>query len=57
VFLEKELGKKGICSTAYTKQVLDSVIRRYYDSLTPKQQAEFIFTEDGAKVHKVRARL
>jgi hypothetical protein len=53
----KEPSKKGICSTAYTNQVLNKVISPYYDSLTPAQQEEFIFMEDGAKVHQGQARL
>ena len=57
VFLVKEHGKKGICSTVYLNQVLKAVIFPYYDSLTPEQQAEFIYMEDGAKVHKGKARL
>jgi len=57
IFLEREEGRKGICSTAYTKQVLDTVIGLYYDSLSPDQKEKFIFIEDGAKVHKGAARL
>jgi hypothetical protein len=57
VFLVKEPGRKGICSTAYLNQVLEAVFFHYYDSLTPEQKAEFIFMEDGAKVHKGAARL
>jgi hypothetical protein len=57
IFLTKEEGKKGICSTAYTNQILEGVISLYYDSLTPRQQKEFIFIEDGAKVHQGKARL
>jgi len=41
----------------YLNQVLKAVIFPYYDSLTPEQQAEFIYIEDGAKVHKGKARL
>jgi hypothetical protein len=52
VFLVKEPGKKGICSTAYLNQVLEAVVFPYYNSLTPEQKVEFIFIEDGAKVHK-----
>jgi hypothetical protein len=57
VFLTKEAGKKGICSTAYTNQVLDGVIGPLYDSLTEAQKKEFIYMEDGAKVHQGKARL
>lgn len=57
VFLVKEDGKKGICSTAYLKQVLEAVVFPFYDSLTDEQKAEFIFIEDGSKVHKGKARL
>ena len=52
VFLVKEEGMRGICSKAYLHQVLDDVIFPYYDSLSATQQQEFIFMEDGAKVHK-----
>jgi hypothetical protein len=57
VFLVREEGRKGICSGAYTNQVLDRVIGPFYNSLTPEQQAELIFIEDGAKIHKGKARL
>ena len=57
MFLTKEEGKKGICSTAYKNQVLEDVIFPFYDSLTLEQQEEFIFMEDGAKIHKGMARL
>jgi hypothetical protein len=36
--LVKEPGKRGICSRAYTKQVLDGVIGPYFDLLTEEQQ-------------------
>ena len=57
MFLKREEGKKGIYSTAYTNQVLNRVIRPYYDSLTEEQKEKFIFIEDGAKVHQGKARL
>jgi hypothetical protein len=57
VFLVKEDRRKGICSQVYIQQVLDSVIGLYYDSLTDEQKEEFIFMEDGSKVHKGKARL
>ena len=57
IFLEKLEGRKGICSQAYVNQVLEKVIFPYYDSLNEKQKEEFIFMEDGAKVHKGNARL
>jgi hypothetical protein len=57
VFLEKVPGKKGICSIAYTKQVLEAVIGPHFASLSPKEQERFIFIEDGAKVHQRAARL
>jgi len=41
IFLEREEGRKGICSTAYTKQVLDTVIGLYYDLLSPDQKEKF----------------
>jgi hypothetical protein len=57
VFLEREEGRKGICSKAYTKQVLEAVIRPHYDSLSEEEKENVIFTEDGAKVHIGAARL
>jgi hypothetical protein len=51
IFLEREPGKKGICSTVYTNQVLEAVIGPCYALLSPGQQEKFIFIEDGAKVH------
>ena len=57
VFLVKEEGKKGICSTAYLNQVLEAVVFPFYDSLTSAQKEEFIFMEDGVKVHKGKAQL
>ncbi|PVH68281.1 hypothetical protein DL98DRAFT_441546, partial [Cadophora sp. DSE1049] len=36
VFLVKEKGRKGICSTAYTNQVFDSVISPFWDLLNPE---------------------
>ena len=57
VFLERKEGKRGICSTAYTEQVLEAIIGPYYASLSPEEQEKFIFMEDGAKVHQGAARL
>jgi transposase len=57
IFLEREEGKKGISSSAYTKQVLDAIIGPHYDSLSAEEKEKFIFMEDGAKVHKGAARL
>jgi transposase len=57
VFLEKVPGKKGIYSTAYTKQVLEAVIGPHFASLSLEEQERFIFMEDGAKVHQGAARL
>ena len=53
VFLEKLPGRKGICSKAYLEQVLEPMVFPLFDSLGP----EYIFVEDGAKVHKGKARL
>jgi hypothetical protein len=55
--LVKEPGKKGIYSIAYLNQVLKAVIFLFYNTLTDKQKAEFIFIEDRAKIHKGKARL
>ena len=51
IFLERKEGKKGICSTAYTEQVLEGVIKPFYNSLNPAQKEEFIFIEDRVKVY------
>jgi transposase len=57
VFLEKEEGRKGICSHAYLTQVLKPVVFPHFDSLSEQEKESFIFIEDGAKVHKGHARL
>ena len=51
--LEKEEGSKGITSKAYLHQVLEPVVFPKFDQLGP----EYIFMEDGAKVHLGHARL
>ena len=53
VFLEKLPDRKGVCSKAYLEQVLEPIIFPLFDSLGP----EYIFMEDGSKVHKGKARL
>ncbi|PVH67703.1 hypothetical protein DL98DRAFT_274967 [Cadophora sp. DSE1049] len=53
VFLEKEEGSKGITSKAYLHQVLEPVIFPKFDQLG----RDYIFMEDGAKVHLGHARL
>ena len=57
VFLTREEGKRGICSTTYLNQVLEAVVSQYYDQLKGAKKSDFIFMEDGAKVHKGKARL
>ena len=57
VFLTRVEGKRGICSTAYLNQVLKDIVFPYYDSLKGSRKRDFIFMEDGAKVHKGKARL
>ena len=57
VFLEKRLERKGICSQVYLEQCLEAVIFPWYDTLNEAQKAEMIFMEDGAKVHKGKAKL
>jgi DDE superfamily endonuclease len=46
-------GRKGICSKAYLEQVLEPIVFPLFDRLGP----EYIFMEDGSKVHKGKARL
>jgi transposase len=53
VFLEKELGHKGVTSRVYKTQVLESIVAPLFDQLG----TEYIFMEDGAKIHKGYARL
>ena len=57
VFLERKPARKGICSQAYLEQVLEPVIFPYFNSLNESQKEEFIFMEDGSKVHKGKAKL
>ena len=57
IFLTRIEGKRGICSTAHLEQVLESVVFPYYDLLRGAEKRDFIFMEDGAKVHKGKARL
>ena len=57
VFLEKRLERKGICRQVYLEQCLEAVIFPWYDTLNEAQKAEMIFMEDGAKVHKGKAKL
>ncbi len=53
VFLEKLPGRKGVCSKAYLEQVLEPVVFPLFDTLAP----EYIFMENGSKVHKGKAKL
>jgi hypothetical protein len=53
VFMEKLEGRKGICSKAYLTQVLQPIVFPLFDTLGP----DYIFIEDGAKVHARSARL
>jgi len=57
IFMVKEEGRKGVCSQAYLNQVLEPVIFPFWASLTDEQRQEWIFMEDGSKVHKGKARL
>jgi hypothetical protein len=47
VFIEKLPKRKGIYSKAYLQQVLEPVIFLLFDQLS----LEYIFIEDGSKVH------
>ena len=53
VFLERIYSKKGICSRDYLEQVLKSVVFPLFDGLGP----DYIFIEDGSKVHVGYTRL
>lgn len=53
VIMEKLPGRRGICSKAYLQEVLRPVVFPLFDTLGP----EYIYMEDGAKVHKGYARL
>ena len=47
VFIEKLPDCKGIYSKAYLQEVLEPVVFPLFDNLGP----EYIFMEDGVKVH------
>jgi DDE superfamily endonuclease len=53
VFIEKLSERKGIYSKAYLQQVLQPIIFLLFDQLG----LEYIFMEDGSKVHAGSARL
>jgi hypothetical protein len=53
IFLEKLPDRKGIYSKAYLEQVLEPIVFPLFNTLGP----EYIFIEDGSKVHKGKARL
>ena len=53
MFLEKLPKRKGICSKAYLQQVLEPIVFPLFDVLGP----EYIYMEDGSKVHLRKARL
>jgi hypothetical protein len=53
VFMEKLPDRRGICSKAYLTEVLEPIVFPLFDTLGP----EYIFMEDGAKVHAGSARL
>lgn len=53
VFMEKLPERKGICSKAYLQEVLEPVVFPLFETLGPN----YIFMEDGAKVHLGHARL
>ena len=53
VFLEKEEGTKGVNSRVYRDQVLQPIVFPLFDQLG----TEYIFMEDGSKIHKGDARL
>jgi hypothetical protein len=53
VFIEKLLRRKGVCSKAYLQQVLEFVIFPLFETLGEN----YMYMEDGSKVHKGNARL
>jgi transposase len=53
IFLEKLPERKGVCSKAYLQQVLEPVVFPLFAELGD----DYLFMEDGSKVHKGRARL
>ncbi len=53
VFIEKLPWRKSICSKAYLQQVLEPIVFPLFNEIRP----EYIFTEDGSKIHKEDARL
>jgi hypothetical protein len=46
--MEKEEGRKGICSSAYLNQVLEPIVFPFWASLTDAQKQEWYFMEDGS---------
>ena len=55
MFLEKEPGRKGVCSSAYLYQVLEPVIFPFFEQGNNKE--DYWFMEDGSGIHKGYARL
>ena len=53
VFMEREEGAKGITSKAYLHQVLEPVVFEMFDGC----KDEYIYMEDGAKIHKGAAKI
>ena len=53
MFLEKLPKRKGICSKVYLQQVLEPIVFLLFDDLG----LEYIYIEDGSKVHLGKARL
>lgn len=51
--MEKLLGQKGICSRAYLEQVLEPIVFPLFETFG----SDYIYMEDGSKVHKGKARL
>ena len=49
IFLTRMEGKRGICSTAYLEQVLESVVFLYYDSLRGAEKRDFYLYKGWCK--------
>jgi hypothetical protein len=53
IFLKKLPDRKGVYSKAYLEQGLEPVVFPLFDTV----RSEYIFIEDGSKVHKGKAKL
>ena len=53
VFIKKLFACKGVCFKAHLQEVFEPIVFLLFDQLGP----EYIFMENGNKVHKGKAKL